>query len=59
MDQKPFKEVFNHTGISQETRTISNKQTAPFNEIRNRRARKSKVSRRREMINIRDEIHKI
>lgn len=58
MDQKPFKEVFNHTGISQETRTISNKQTAPFNEIRNRRASKSKVSRR-EMINIRGEIHKI
>ena len=27
MEQKSFREVYNHTGISQETRTISNKQT--------------------------------
>ena len=52
------REVYSNTVLPQETRNISNKQpNITPKATRERRAKKPKVSRRKEIINIRSEIN--
>ena len=56
----PQREFHSDTGFPQKKRKISNTQpNIPHKRIRNRRTNKPKVSRRKEIIKIREEINKI
>ena len=54
----PKREVYNNSGLSKERRKISNKTNMPCRELA-KRTKKFKVSRRKKIIKIREEINKI